>query len=152
IRRWADQKRRPCRHRLCRPQSRAISTGVRLNRCDLGLGPSLADGGTQQAQLIEERRYHPRVARLANHGTDAIDPAGLLSPRRERPRRRCAAEKCDEVAPFHSITSSVRASKEIGGSRPSAFAVLRLMTSSNLVACWTGRSPGLSPLRMRSTY
>ena len=52
----------------------------------------------------------------------------------------------------HSITSSVRASSEMGGSRPSALAVLRLMTNSNLVACWTGRSPGFSPLRMRSTY
>ncbi len=52
----------------------------------------------------------------------------------------------------HSITSSVRASSEMGGSRPSALAALRLMTNSNLVACWTGRSPGFSPLRMRSTY
>jgi hypothetical protein len=31
---------------------------------------------------------------------------------------------------------------------PSAFAVLRLITSSNLVDCWTGRSPGLPPLRI----
>ncbi len=29
----------------------------------------------------------------------------------------------------------------------SAFAVLRLMTNSNLVVCWTGRSAGVSPLR-----
>ena len=32
-----------------------------------------------------------------------------------------------------------------------ALAVLRLMTSSNLVGCSMGRSPGLAPLRMRST-
>src|SRR5207253_1833377 len=31
--------------------------------------------------------------------------------------------------------------------RPSAFAVLRLMTSSNLVGCSTGRSAGLAPFR-----
>jgi len=30
---------------------------------------------------------------------------------------------------------------------PSAFAVLRLMTSSNLVGCSTGKSPGLAPLQ-----
>jgi hypothetical protein len=30
--------------------------------------------------------------------------------------------------------------------RPSALAVFRLMTSSNLVGCSTGRSPGLAPL------
>ena len=29
--------------------------------------------------------------------------------------------------------------------RPSALAVLRLMTSSNFVGCSTGRSPGLAP-------
>src|SRR5262245_49324587 len=69
-----------------------------------------------------------------------------------RGNRRHAAEQRDELAAFHhSITSSVRASSEIGGSRSSALAVFRLMTSSNLVANWTGRSPGLSPLRMRST-
>src|SRR5262245_41070436 len=36
-----------------------------------------------------------------------------------------------------------------GTSRPSAFAVLRLMISSTFVDCWTGRSAGFSPLRMR---
>ena len=35
-----------------------------------------------------------------------------------------------------------------GTARPSALAVLRLMTSSNLVGCWTGRSAGLAPLRI----
>jgi len=39
----------------------------------------------------------------------------------------------------YSITSLARASSVGGTSRPSAFAVLRLITSSNLVACWTGR-------------
>src|SRR5499425_2724645 len=51
----------------------------------------------------------------------------------------------------HSITSSARASTDGGISRPSAFAVLRLMTSSYLVGACTGKSPGFSPLRMRST-
>src|SRR5258708_39326274 len=52
----------------------------------------------------------------------------LLRARRERPRR-CAAEQRDELAPFHSITSSARASSMGGTSRPSALAVLRLMTN-----------------------
>ena len=37
-------------------------------------------------------------------------------------------------------------------SRPSALAVLRLSTVSYLVGACTGRSAGLSPLRIRSTY
>ena len=53
--------------------------------------------------------------------------------------------------PSHSITSSARASNLSGIGRRSAFAALRLITSSNLVGCKTGRSPGFSPLRMRPT-
>ena len=49
----------------------------------------------------------------------------------------------------YSITSSARASSVAGTSSPSALAVGRLMTSSNLVGCSTGRSAGFSPLRMR---
>src|SRR5215467_5986992 len=52
----------------------------------------------------------------------------------------------------HSITSSARARSVGGTSRPSALAVLRLMNSSTFVTCWTGKSAGFSPLRMRSTY
>src|SRR5262245_48550770 len=71
-----------------------------------------------------------------------------LRPRGERPRRH-AAEQRDELAPFHSITSSARASSVAGTSMPSALAVWRLMTNSNLVGCKIGRSAAFSPLRMR---
>src|SRR5262245_48578146 len=52
----------------------------------------------------------------------------------------------------YSITSSasdIRLSEIL---RPSVFAVLRLMTTSNLVGSWTGRSAGFAPLRIRSIY
>src|SRR6476659_1411970 len=45
----------------------------------------------------------------------------------------------------HSITSSASARSCGGISRPSALAVLALITSSNLVACTIGRSLGFSP-------
>src|SRR5262249_8332876 len=77
---------------------------------------------------------------------------GLLRARRERPRRRGAAEQRDDLAPLHSITSSARARSVDGISSPSALAVLRLMTSSNFVGACTGRSAGLPPFKMRSTY
>jgi hypothetical protein len=38
-----------------------------------------------------------------------------------------------------------------GIARPSAVAVLRFTTISNLVGNCTGRSPGIAPRRMRST-
>src|SRR5215470_11040187 len=74
----------------------------------------------------------------------------LLRARRERPSGR--TDERDERAPsYHSITSSARASTVVGMSMPSALAVLRLITSSNLVGCSTGRSAG-SPFRILSTY
>jgi hypothetical protein len=48
----------------------------------------------------------------------------------------------------YSITSSAMASSVGGTLMPSALAVLRLMTNSNLVGCTTGKSAGLSPLRI----
>src|SRR5262249_15997185 len=57
----------------------------------------------------------------------------LLRPRRERPRSRRAAEERNELATFHSITSSARTRIVVGIVTPSALAVFRLSTSSNLV-------------------
>jgi hypothetical protein len=50
----------------------------------------------------------------------------------------------------YSITSSA-VERSVGGTvRPSALAVLRLMTNSYFVGACTGRSAGFAPLRMRS--
>ena len=53
---------------------------------------------------------------------------------------------------LYSITSSAMARSFDGTSMPGAFAVLRLITGSNLVGCCNGRSVGLAPLRMGATY
>src|SRR5262249_5585554 len=58
-------------------------------------------------------------------------------------------QSIDEVC--HLITLSARYSTDCGIVRLSAFAVLRLMTNSNVVGCSTGRSAGLAPLRILST-
>jgi hypothetical protein len=54
------------------------------------------------------------------------------------------------ISALHSISRSARTSSDGGTSRPSAFAVLRLITNSNFVACSTGKSPGLAPLKILS--
>src|SRR6516164_11667044 len=73
------------------------------------------------------------VLREGSQHADASWLIGLLRARRDRPRSRSAAEQSDELAPAnHSITSSARASSLSGTIRPSAFAVLRLITSSSL--------------------
>jgi hypothetical protein len=72
----------------------------------------------------------------------------LLRARRKRPSGGRAAEQRDELAPLHSITSSARASINGGTLRPSFFAVVRLITNSNFVACSIGKSPALVPVRI----
>ena len=51
----------------------------------------------------------------------------------------------------YSITSSARASKAAGTSRPRALAVFRLIDNMTFVGNSTGRSPGLAPLSILST-
>jgi hypothetical protein len=67
-------------------------------------------------------------------------------------RRRRAAEQRDEIAAPHSITSVASTSSSGGMVKPSALAVLRLMTNSSLVDCSTGKLAGLAPLKILSTY
>jgi hypothetical protein len=55
----------------------------------------------------------------------------------------CYGPKAD-IQGIHSITSSARASNEGGTVRPSALAALRLIASSNLVGCQTGKSAGFA--------
>src|SRR5262249_31253012 len=93
----------------------------------------------------DERLRQPARGKKGHHWT-----GGLLRARNQRPRGR-AGEQRDELAPFHSITSSARSGNAGGICKPIALAVLRLITSSNLVGACTGRSPGFSPRKMRST-
>src|SRR5258705_10084620 len=95
-------------------------------------------------------RSFPRGDREVAH---PVDPSRrLLRAHGKRPRRRRAAYEHNELAPFHSITSSAWARSDGGMVMPSAFALARFTTNSNLVGCWTGRSEGLVPLRILSTW
>jgi hypothetical protein len=55
--------------------------------------------------------------------------------------------RCNKRPNAYSITSSASDSKLSENLIPSALAVLRLITNSNLVGCRTGSSAGLAPLR-----
>ena len=110
-------------------------------------------GSGLQVVSPDQRMRHARGQRAfppsfwSNEGCDrsfgSSPPCETRSPRRHS---RCPflpahsqgsglsipTEPHDELAPFHSITSSARASSVGGTSRPSALAVLRLITNSNL--------------------
>src|SRR5262249_6135309 len=122
----------------------------------LALGPAVFDrhiaplhiAGFGQAPA--EYRYPWRARPWRKRIEIANHRHRLLRARRERPRDSRAAEKREELAPPHSITSSASESRLSEILTPSAFAVLRLITSSNFVGCSTGRSAGFSPLRIRA--
>src|SRR5262249_34766062 len=101
-------------------------------RCDIGLSLRISLG-------------------VSHEDADAPHPLGLRRPRGERPCGRRAAEQCDEVAPFPSITAFARASRLSGIVVPSALAVLRLMTRSNSIGCSIGISAGFAPRSILST-
>src|SRR5262245_42852509 len=84
--------------------------------------------------------------------TDAPYPVLRLCEHGERGAKG-ARSHCEEQWPArrHSITRSARTRIDRGIVRPRALAVLRLITSSNVLACSTGKSPGLAPLRILST-
>src|SRR5262249_45442125 len=107
-------------------------------------------GGLQCGQA---RRF------LAFQDTSGVDACHVSPPpiaHQSAGKRRRATEQRHRSAPLHapahSITWSAMACNVSDGVRPRAWAVFRLMTSSNLVGTSTGRSTVFAPRRMRSTY
>src|SRR5262249_61795482 len=111
------------------------------------------------AKLCQEF-HRPRAAAAATrlkcfHRSEAGMLTGFVRTEPQRPmlrdasqRRRCEAPQHEGEASIHSITSSARASTIGGTSRPRAFAVLRLITSSYLVRACTGRVAGFCASRL----
>jgi hypothetical protein len=121
----------------CRPANSCASARIRSSPAQRKVHPHVAAIGPPQARKRLRERGDPRfhqgivfVARLED--ADAPHPLSLLRPRRQRQRRR-ACQACDELPASHSITSSAVTSSVCGTVSPSALAVLRLITSSNLV-------------------
>jgi putative tryptophan/tyrosine transport system substrate-binding protein len=102
-----------------------------------GVGALL--GGAGPFLLSHRERI---VALAARHAM----PCRSLTPNRKWSAQRSSEDDC---LINYSITSSAATRRFCGTVRPRVLAVLRLMTSSNLVDCTIGRSAGFSPLRIR---
>jgi hypothetical protein len=131
IRSWV-RSRRPRRpagpaRRLIRHASSPCPGAVDLDRL-------LADAERRADLPVQQARH--------DQGEHLGLPRGLRCPRGRRRLPRAT----------HSITRSARCRSDGGIVRPSALAILRLMTSPNLVGCSMGRSPGFVPLRILSTH
>jgi hypothetical protein len=82
--------------------------------------------------LVSGKVVSPFASEHQNPAVAPHGPGGVLHflfARRERPRSHRAAEERDKFAASHSITSSARNSRPGETSRPSAFAVFRLITN-----------------------
>ena len=155
----AEPSRRPCRLESTpsgrSPFSRRTTAWIQraVARC--------GRGDLTRSARVDVRRPWPVPAGgsatgqlVSNDLTASNRPRTTSPPPAEQPfdsavQRRRERHKQRGV-PHYWISSSARASTDCGIAMPSARAVLRLTTSSNLAGCSTGRSPGFAPLRIRS--
>jgi hypothetical protein len=154
---------RPLRHvphPLCRQSRRLAGEPGRRSAPTIGRDYCLPSRARSPRSALRRSRLHSSPSetrhemrhvgeRPAAHEADHRH-GRLLRPRRERPCHR-AAEQRHELPTRHSMTSSARASSVGGAVRPSALAVLRLITNSSLEGSSIGRSPGRVPFKIRST-
>jgi hypothetical protein len=81
-----------------------------------------------------------------------LNPPPELSVRGARGSQRACHQRLQRAAAVgYSITWSARRSSDGGTVRPSAFAVLRLMTRRKRLGCSIGSSPAFAPLKILST-
>ncbi len=115
--------------------------------------PSMSALGHKQTRAAQ--RAMSAVPPIATAKADARKKACRLYPRKQA----CAVQlgmsalgqkrtHAVQHLGCYSITSSVRASSVGGTIMPRDFAVCRLITSSNVDNCNTGRSEALAPLRI----
>jgi hypothetical protein len=93
----------------------------------------------------------PLIKKTSSHGTIAKCAGLTKRPRSPRAYRFHARGSAESRWAIHSMTSSARRRNDSGIVSPSAFAVLRLITNSNLIGRSIGKSATLAPLRIRST-
>src|SRR5215471_8702221 len=129
--------------------------GEMLRRVRLGRDMPRSCGRSDRLTAFEAEARIGRqrcCAASAGQAESAATPKAELRVRRVAPpAARALLLRSRVLVCGHSITSSARASSDGGIVRPRAFAVLRMITSSNLVACSTGKSAGLAPVRILFT-
>ena len=148
-----------CRHsRLLRPRRDRPCNGRTAERLEKFAPPHISNPSYRSGESIAPCERHvcfeaERGSLRGNLAVFAMSAAGPLYPytHRESGHSGTAVRCQEETFRCYSITSSARASSVSGTVRPSALAVLRLITSSYLVGAWTGKSVGFSPRRMRPT-
>jgi hypothetical protein len=128
------------RRRLLHPLTAAI---VKVFGCRPLTDGAANSGGRRAKTSKGGNRGKPSKQTLQSYDASSAERYGTLSRERFSPltQRRHAATR-------YSMTSSARPDNGSGNVNPSVVAVLRLITNSTVVDCWTGNSAGLAPLRI----
>ena len=111
-------------------------------------GPPMSALGQKQTYAVQN--VMSALPPIATAKADIRKRSCLLYPQKQT----CAAHSLmsalgqKRTSPLHSIISSARARNEGDRLRPSAFAVLTLITNMNFDDTPTGRSLGLAPFRI----
>ena len=114
--------------------------GERLTLAGTAISHAEPDAHPPGCRLVRQSQL---CANLGTGGAGRGESlASVVSVLRQR-------SQCSRVT-IHSITSSAPTSTLCGTVRPSALAAFRLTTSSSLVDCSNGISPGFVPLRILS--
>src|SRR5262249_26859264 len=120
------------------PAGRLVFTGRELNPLDRYKRFQITFSSSFSGFVLAQGKFHFELSL-----------SGALFP--QSPRRRGRLWAPLVAARYCQIISSARASSIGGTVSPSALAVFRLITISNLVGACRGRSPGLVPFKIRST-
>ena len=132
----------------------ALHTPSPTHRSAFGwLGRRKRPLGSKPAVQMKAGKCYPKKRLQAAARPDGPPTVLVLLSRCLRSQPCASTErKAEELTMPHSITSSARARSVGGIVMPSAFAVFRLITTSNVVGCSTGRSAGFVPFKILSTY
>src|SRR5215471_11708159 len=107
------------------------------------LGLSENEIGCARISMVARNTNVPFKGRIQKRKTYHLQILTFRLQRAAGPYRsaKTGCEQSQQKNPY-SITSSARCWRIQGTSRPNTFAVLRLITSSNLTGAWTGSSLG----------
>jgi len=115
--------------------------------------PELEDPGNRKRWGLGEKAEDrgPYMVELNVQYVDGLAGAATAFVQLFNSIQSACLKRANNGSRGYSITSSARDSRPGATVRPSALAVLRLITSANLVGCSIGRSAGLLPLSILST-
>ena len=109
-------------------------------------------GATRARGVITSELGQNRISSLRGYVFRFAPESGHRAMRSACPFRATTGLMHRSNYQYYSITSSAWTSRSGGMVIPSAFPVLRLINNSNLVGCSIGKSAGLAPRAIRSTY